>query len=710
MYEESQIIKEIIAGKKEKYDHIIEIYKDKLYAVALLLTASEEDAESIVKQGFKKAYEKLDTYEESFLFPEWLYDQFIPLFKEAGASSSITPLQLPLHNPHHIKLEEALHTMPYQLKLEFLLRRILQFSSTKISNLMDKRINEIEGRYKDSLINIRQYTLLDTHQEKGECHSIGELTEFHDGEVEEQVEEAIKDHLEFCPDCRNVLEGLKKEEVLLDFVLEFPKLGGAFNKKVLEDLVAYVPKQPKHRTWKYQFSVLGILCAIFLFGIFILPSLKPLAGMVTTYIQYGTIYNVWSEGTYVATDKEISFEVTEVEMDSDFMYIYYDIQREGEESPVSLFEEIDFYSHKPVKIIGEEDQEYEIQVTQPDYLRYGRKKVEDIEGEYRPFFVVKIKDKETLPDQFDIRINFVRLLDKYGNWKLDVPIRYDKMEDEAVTVKLNKEINIGNKMILEFVDVTYSKNITTFRYHQRQTEEERERVSSVLKEHNQEYRLQEYGLGHHIGLNVVTEGGNYVVPLYFYDMEMPDPDKPIEMYFTHYYTDTEFYDLKGKIKDPMRELFAKIMGVYYHEPAFFSMEIPLEETEKTLLDGRINEFKLTDYSIVATKDAAGDVSQYEFIINGESEAQDGITSEIGWEILDEKGEYVHTGGWYHYEDRDKDGPRKLFHGDIHPKYDHGSFPEKLLLKVESIYIQFNDLEGELFPLFIEEENEGGSDD
>ncbi|WP_053073786.1 sigma factor [Bacillus sp. LL01] len=707
MNEESLVIKEILTGEKEKYDQIIERYKDRLYAVALRVTGNEENAEDLVKQGFLDAYNKLDTYEESSLFTEWLYEQFLPLFQTEWKSRKITTTPLPLHNPHYIKMEEALHTLPNQAKLEFLLIRVLHFSSELLSKRLEISLEELEDRNKNSLIHIRQFTLVDSYQDKSDCRSLSELTAFYDGEIVDKEEAEIKDHLEFCPDCREVLDGLRREEASLNFVLELPKLEESFNRKVLNELVAFIPKKPKHRTWKYQLSVLGILGGIFLFSVFILPSLKPIASMVSTYMEHGTIYNVWSEGTYVATDKEISFEVTGVEMDSLYMYIYYDVKKEGEEeSSILNHEDIDFYSYKPVKIVDETGKEYPIQVTTPEYLRNDRKVMEK-EEEYRPFFLVNIKDKENLPDQFDIKINIANLQSKYGTWKLDIPIRYDKVVDTAVTVALGEEINIEDKMLVEFIDVTYSKNASRFRYNIRRTDEERDKLLAVLKEHDQEYRMQEFELWHQVGLNGVTKDGKYLVPIYFHDMQMYDSNETIEMHFSHYYMDNQYHEVRGKLENPMQELYAQIMGIYYQEPAFFSLEIPLEETEKTPLEGDINGYELIDYSIVATKDRDGEVSKYELIINGKSDTRSG---EIGWNLMDGKGEYVQSEGWYHYDEREKEGTKKLLHVDITPRYGQGqaAFPETLVIKADNIFTQFTDLEGEKFPLFDEEEAEGGS--
>ncbi|WP_226680777.1 sigma factor [Sutcliffiella horikoshii] len=704
LVEESIEIKEILAGNKDKYFQIIDCYKDKLFAVAFQMSASEAEAEKLIEKGFIEVYQNLEKYNDSVFFSDWLYEQFIPIIGVKRADESARHAKLPFHNPHYIEMEEALHSLAPEAKFQFLLIKLLDTAPVRLSELIGKSKEEIEENYSNSLNQIRRSTLSnDIKNEGDDCHSEEELSLYFDEKVSDEKEQKMNDHLEFCPDCREVLHFLKQEESTLEKVLEYPKLNESFNEKVLRKLDPYVPAKPKHRTWKYQLSAVGILGAIFLFSVVILPTLKPLASMVSTYMEHGTIYNVWTEGTYAITDEEITLEITKVEIDSVFMAVYYEISREGKKPPKTFpFEEVDFYNYNPLKIVDEEGKQYPIEATFPDHLRYERHDKEEGQGKERPYYLVKMP--EDLPDQFNLEIKFAKLQGQLGKWNLEIPIRYDKVEDTAVTVNLNKKMNIDDKAVVEIMDATFSEIGSRIRYKVNHTEEEKARLRKLLKEHDQEYRMEEILQGRHVGLHVTTEEEHLVLPIYFNYMDPYNPNKPIELYFSNYYLGNEEqiqmggHQIEGKIENPKEELYIKMLGASFQEPTFFSMEVPLEETETTPLEGNISNYKLLDYSLTPVKDGEGNITKYALIINGENQ-QKGASGDIGWELSDQTGNYIPTEGWYHYEDMQKEGPKKLLHVDIVTHNTEDEFPETLVIKADYIYSHYDESTWEKLSLF-----------
>ncbi|MGD7052448.1 zf-HC2 domain-containing protein [Sutcliffiella horikoshii] len=706
MNEESQEIKEILAGNKDKYFQIIDRYKDKLFAVAYHMSATELEAKKLIEQGFLEVYQNLEKYEESIFFSDWLYEQFIPIIGVKRDNDSTKQAKLPFHNPQYIKMEEALHSLAPEAKFQLLLIKLMDFTPAKFSGFIGKSKEEIEKNYSASLKQIRRSTLSSEIQQEGEdCHSEEELSLYFDGKLSDEAEQKMNDHLEFCPDCREVLHLLKQEEATLEKVLEYPKLNESFNDQVLSKLDPYVAAKPKHRTWKYQLSVVGILGAIFLFSVVILPTLKPLASMVSTYMEHGTIYNVWTEGTYAVTDEGITLEITDVEIDSLYMAVYYEISRVGDEPPGKFpVEDVDFYSSKPLRIVDEAGNQFPVDATIPDHLRHARSLAEE-EGEEkeRPYYLLKMP--EELPDEFNLEINFARLQGQYGKWNIEIPIRYDKVEDTAVTVKLDKTINIDDKAVVDIMDATYSKNGSRIRYKVNHTKEEEARLRKLLKEHDQEYRMEEILQGRHVGLHVTTEEEHLVLPNYFHFM-VYEPNEPVELYFSNYYIGNEQQQqmgnlqIQGKIENPEEELYIKMFGASFQEPTFFSLEVPLKETETTPLESEFSNYKLLDYSLTPEKDGEGNITKYALIINGENQ-QEGARGDIGWSVSDQSGNYIPTEGWYHYEDMQKEGKKKLLHVDIVPH--NNDFPETLVIKADYIYTHYDEKEWEKFPLFTQEE-------
>jgi DNA-directed RNA polymerase specialized sigma24 family protein/PAS domain-containing protein len=695
--QEYLLVNEIIDGNKDVYDQIIERYKDRLYAATLRIIGDEEKAEMLVEKGLKEAYSNLGTFKETQLFSDWLYKQFIHLFNDHVKMLPSDSLDyLSFHNPHYIKLEEAVQKLQPQAKLEFLCISILRINADQLANILKSDVAEVEKNYTDSLEKIRNLTL--EHGENagtGECFSLQELVEFHNQECMESEVVSINEHLEFCPDCREILQGIKKEEAALVTVLESPRLTEEFNEKILNDLSAFEKKVPKHRTWKYQFGALGIIAAIFLFSVFILPSLKPLANKVSTYLEHGTIYNVWSEGTYVAADNDISFEVTGIDIDSLFMTVYYDVKKEGESSSYpSDYEDIDFYQQNVVTIMDAEGKTYPVQAAPASHMTFGVRPETTVGKDKRPSFIVKFEDSKALPHTFTMNIRIGRLKGYYGSWKLEIPINYDKVDDTLNTVVLNEKVELEDKITLELEEISYGKNGGKLTYFVNQTEKEKQRIEKLLKEHDQEYRLEEFLDNVHVGVIVVNEEGDYMVPIFFPMMNMPNPNEPQELYFSTYYMDMELYEVKGQMEDMSGKFYAQIMGEHYQEPAFVSFEIPLEETDSMPLDVEVEGIHLQELTIKEKNNG------YELIITANRQENESFRKELGWEITDTKGQHIPTEGWYHHDPQEGEGPVKVFHVDIRPVH---SKLDRIVVKADYAYTNNTDYSEMKFPLYQEKE-------
>ncbi len=71
--EETTLIQEVLRGNATAFATIIEKYKDGVFALAMRMSGSREDAEEIVQDVFLKVYEKLRNFEGNSKFSTWLY-------------------------------------------------------------------------------------------------------------------------------------------------------------------------------------------------------------------------------------------------------------------------------------------------------------------------------------------------------------------------------------------------------------------------------------------------------------------------------------------------------------------------------------------------------------------------------------------------------------------------------------------------------------
>ncbi|QFT88565.1 RNA polymerase sigma factor SigW [Bacillus sp. THAF10] len=697
MKDEAAIIQEILSGRKERYQEIIDQYKNRLFSVSYYITGEKEKAESIVSSFFQKIYAALPQYNDTVLFSDWLYQQYISEGIPSDFHVSKYADHSSFHNPRLIEIEEGILELPLQEKSILLYFRILELTPQQISRTSNLEIEEMEAYYSKAMETIRnkKNPLENRISEGGECHLLTELNQYKEKQLGENETVKLEEHLEFCPHCRNLLAGLQREEDLLDEVLFNPTIKEDFSQEILAHLPAFKPKKPKHKTWKYQLRTLGMIGAVVFAISLIYPNIESFSATVKTYLEHGTIYNVWAEGTYAVTDKELTFEVTKIDVDPLHMLLYYDVKREGKSVTINQYEDFDFYSYYPIKIVDEQGKEYPIQLGHPEYLNHGQV-AKEVKENYQPYIIIHPKEQENLPDRFFIKVELSKLKGQYGNWDVDIPIHYDKIESSLVKVDLNEKLSFKDKLELELLDITYGKHGAKFRYQVTQTEEEKKRINAYLKEHGQEHRLEEFTTNHHVGIAVMTEDKKHLVPFFFMN-EIYDYDqtKPIEMHVSTYYMDQDYHEVKGELDSLNGKLYAEIFGSHYSEPALFSIEVPFEETESTSINQWINGIELIDYQI---KQMEENENKYELIIRGNTHDSGENLREIGWQFEDQQGEYLPMEGWYHYEESSKQGVKKLFHGEILTNRDN---LETLKIRVDSVYTQFNEHAGRRFPLFID---------
>jgi RNA polymerase sigma factor (sigma-70 family) len=172
MEEEIQWIQAILAGNKQAYAHIINKYKNQLYATILRMTRNPHDAQDLVQEAFVKVYHQLDKYEGKGSFSSWIYrvtinycmDEFrkkrykmkqVDIDEEALANPN-HPEVIFLKKEEHRQLEKLIQTLPEDERLILLLRYVNELSYQEISELVEMPLTHVRNKLHRSKKKMRE--------------------------------------------------------------------------------------------------------------------------------------------------------------------------------------------------------------------------------------------------------------------------------------------------------------------------------------------------------------------------------------------------------------------------------------------------------------------------------------------------------------------------------------------------------------------------
>ncbi|WP_084362035.1 RNA polymerase sigma factor [Robertmurraya korlensis] len=162
MEEEVQWIQEVLGGNKQAYAHIINKYKNQLFATVLRMTKNPQDAQDFVQDAFIKVYHQLDKYEGKGSFSSWIYrvtinhcmDEFRKkshqIIKGKVDEERIVnpnhPEVIFLKNEKSRQLERLIATLPEEERLILLLRYVNEMSYSEISELVDTSLSNVRNK------------------------------------------------------------------------------------------------------------------------------------------------------------------------------------------------------------------------------------------------------------------------------------------------------------------------------------------------------------------------------------------------------------------------------------------------------------------------------------------------------------------------------------------------------------------------------------
>ncbi len=162
MEEEIKWIQDVLDGNKQAYGHIINKYKNQLYATILRMTRNPHDAQDLVQEALVKVYYQLGKFEGKGSFSSWIYrvsinycmDEFRKKrykmkqvdIDEETLSNHNHPEVIFLKKEEHRQLEKLIQTLPEDERMILLLRYVNELGYQEISELVEIPISQVRNK------------------------------------------------------------------------------------------------------------------------------------------------------------------------------------------------------------------------------------------------------------------------------------------------------------------------------------------------------------------------------------------------------------------------------------------------------------------------------------------------------------------------------------------------------------------------------------
>jgi len=168
---EQRLVKQALAGDRQAFAEIVELYKNKIFQVAYRMLGNRTEAEDISQETFLRVYANLARYDQNHKFSTWIYriatnlcidrlrkkqatfslDQEINSGEGLDMYSQIADknkgpeqevMTLELQN----EVQQAIDQLPIKYKSIMVLRYIEDLSLQEISEIIDLPVTTIKTR------------------------------------------------------------------------------------------------------------------------------------------------------------------------------------------------------------------------------------------------------------------------------------------------------------------------------------------------------------------------------------------------------------------------------------------------------------------------------------------------------------------------------------------------------------------------------------
>ena len=172
--EETEIIRAVQAGRRERFSLLVEKYKRRAFLIALSLVHNREDAMDIAQDAFLKSFRAIKRFDLTRPFFPWFYrivrntalnqkrDESrhkgdCPLEWVTEPARLPSPLQAAEAEELRVRLWEAVDGLPEEFREVFLLYTFQGLKYREIADLLDIPLGTVMSRLHSARRRIRQH-------------------------------------------------------------------------------------------------------------------------------------------------------------------------------------------------------------------------------------------------------------------------------------------------------------------------------------------------------------------------------------------------------------------------------------------------------------------------------------------------------------------------------------------------------------------------
>ncbi|WP_223701818.1 anti-sigma factor family protein [Sutcliffiella deserti] len=620
-------INEILNGSINDYEPIIIFHEEKLHQFILLLVRDEKLAKEWTVNTLEYVYKVLPSFKKQSRED---FDNWFILTAVAFIFNQLESIKRP-HNTKEVsgtnrEIDRYFIQLPIHTQQALLLARIFNLSPQSISLLIGSSVEEI----KQSLFSIPEELVQKQLPENHESPCLDNNSLYLYVTSSDQIEET-EDHLEFCPTCRERLQQLKRILNGWNAYFNSHGLSESLKTEVLEKLDPY-KRQKVKKPLSYQLISVAFVLVIGALLINTMPHLSNWKTLAGNYLSHGEFYNVWDKGTYIATDREISFEITGMEMSPILTRVDFEINSERElvenQSPtgsqlidiskpglVSLKTKEELYPIRVISAISKNDE-----LTKGSfYLDLNR--IEDL----------------VLPEEFELVFNSTRVGGVLGQWEITLPVQYQNGLVSMEETELGQTVNLNDKVKIDLENFLHSETGSLLDFSYEFTYQEKDRI---IKRYEELRRKEGYGyFWNHpqitTDIKVENEAGEEL--LFHSTYNPPQDNVPLDNkvesaiptietvnLYHNYFVDLATGNTTRALEKG-EKLYARINEVTYSEFAGFELSIDLKEAERTPINKEYEGTSIDYYTIKRLEADQDNPERYEVKIIGSHESDTFIT-------------------------------------------------------------------------------------